>query len=82
MQKKLFEENDVKMEIVYEGTTFTITRAVLEYNGRKFVGEGVSRRSWQDAPDPELGRFISHGRAIKALVKKIKGEKIHHNLMG
>ncbi len=80
--QKLFDEKDAKMEIVYEGTTFTITRAVLEYQGRKFVGEGVSRRSWQDAPDPELGRFISHGRAIKALVKKIKGEKIHHNLMG
>lgn len=80
--KKLFDEADAKVELIYEGTTFTITRAVLEYNGRKFVGEGVSRRSWQDAPDCELGRFISRGRAIKSLIKKISGEKIHHNLMG
>ncbi len=78
----LFDEKDVKFDLIYEGTTFTITRAVLEYKGRKFVGEGVSRRSWQDAPNPELGRYISHGRAVKALIKKISGEKIHHNLMG
>jgi hypothetical protein len=80
--ESLFDEKDIKFDLIYEGTTFTITRAVLEYKGRRFVGEGVSRRSWQDAPDPELGRFISHGRAVKALAKKIKGEKIHHNLMG
>jgi hypothetical protein len=82
MEKLLFLEKDVKFDLVYEGTSFTITRAVVEYNGRRFVGEGVSRRSWQDAPNPELGQSISHGRAVKALIKKIKGEKIHHNLMG
>jgi hypothetical protein len=80
--ESLFDEKDIRFDLVYEGTSFTITRAVLEYKGRRFVGEGVSRRSWQDAPNPELGKFISHGRAVKALIKKIKGEKIHHNLMG
>jgi len=70
-------------ETIYQGVTFTLTR--LSYDdgdGVKIIAEGLARRSLFDAPDPALGREISKGRALKALVMKLRKERIRHPLMG
>lgn len=73
----------VKVSLVYQGNTFTVTRACYELEGgKKIVAEGLARRSCKDAPNDELGVFISKGRALRALDKKYKKEVIHHPLMG
>lgn len=46
--------------------------------------DGVSRRSYLDKPDEEKGVEIARGRALKALLIKIKGGRISgkHVFMG
>ncbi len=83
MQKYNFDLAKLEEEVVYQGNTFTVTRITYENGeGRKIVAEGVSRRSYVDPPDPEMGRTISTGRALKALQKKINHEIVRHNFMG
>ncbi len=82
MQKFNIDSARLKKETVYQGVTFTLTKVIYDSNGHPVIAEGISRRSFQDAPNPELGKEISEGRALKALVKKLNREKIRHNLMG
>ena len=68
--------------IVYEGESFTVAKAILQFNGRVFSAEGIARRSHKDLPNGITGQEIASGRALKALVKKFMGKKIHHRFMG
>jgi hypothetical protein len=83
MQK--FSEIDasrLKSEVVYQGVTFTLTRLTYQNENHIIVAEGLSRRSPVDAPDDELAREISMGRARKALSLKLKHEPIRSHFMG
>ena len=81
--KLSFPRGHAKVEIVYQGITFTIARATIENGGKKkIVAEGVARRSFRDPLDKERGADIAFGRALKALERKYRGERIYHHLMG
>jgi len=80
--KLSFPREEAEIAIVYQGITFTLARASFMNGKRILVAEGLSRRSSVDAPNPEMGRFIASGRALRALEKKYKGERIRHTLMG
>lgn len=71
-----------KEEIVYHGNRFTVARVTGEVEGKHFVGEGVSRRSYLDRQNENLARSIAIGRARKAILMKLSGKKPRHLLMG
>ena len=79
-------EEGLKLELVYNGVSFTVVRGTYNYEDgakkRTVVSEGVARRSALDAPNSDLGKSIAEGRAILALKKKLVGRRIHNPLMG
>lgn len=51
---------------------FTIVEILLETNnGRRYLGQGVSKKSEYDSENPNLGYSIAYGRAQKSLLHKI-----------
>ncbi len=81
--KQIFSEDSITIEKIYSGVTFTVVKAIFTNgNGRRMIGEGIARRSFSDAPNPEMGRKIAEGRAIRAISKKLEGKRIRHSLMG
>jgi len=77
-----------KTSIVYSGDHFTVAVAAAQVmipdtNGKIRVvrAEGISRRSHLDKPNPDLGKRIATGRAVKALWEKLHEKNIHHKYM-
>jgi hypothetical protein len=73
-------------EVVYTSKYYTVVRAygtTIDHEGkaREICAEGISRRAWKDINDPKRGTEIATGRALKALKKKLMGERCHHPLM-
>lgn len=65
--------SNVCVRIPYQGVTFTIAKATLELgNGKKLTGEGVSRRSFIDKSNNDVGFNIAVSRALEALDKKLR----------
>ena len=84
MQDRLFNlaaNHGVKVEVIYEGETFTLVTATLVLQGGEsdskgrtsWVGEGIARRCYRDKCNPDLGISIATGRALRALNDKIAG---------
>lgn len=78
--KVLTETKATIPEITYINCgRFTIAN-VKDLDGTS--GVGLARRSQGDKPNDEIGRNIALNRALKAINKKRKGEKLHNPLMG
>ena len=51
---------------------FTVIELSLETNnGRRYLGQGASKKSEYDSENPNLGYSIAYGRAQKSLLNKI-----------
>ena len=51
-------------------------------DSKNHLAYGMARLSGLDSDNPETGSVIAHGRAEKALLKKLNHEKIQHPFMG
>lgn len=80
MQHYVYERvfGRAKTELKYHSEFYTIVEASLEVNlgnghTKLFVAEGVSRRSYKDPYNKEIGIFVAEGHARKALGWKLEG---------
>jgi hypothetical protein len=73
----------VETKTLLIGYHYTVVRASLIYNtglpGRIMFAEGVSRRSYRDKDNMEVGFRIAQARALDALYKKYtrKDHSVH-----
>lgn len=76
--EKVITKDQLKEEMTVKGP-FTI--CVIEGpNGVR--GYGLAVKSKFDKYNGEMGQKIAHGRAMKAIVKKLNGEPLRHSYMG
>ena len=83
MLGKVIEDRGYKfvVEIVYTGYSFVVAQATATKTTKTgkeiiIIGEGISRRSYLDYPNPAQGSTIATGRALKALALKVCGNHI------
>ena len=80
--KMNYDPSKLEVRIPFQDSTITVALAIFRDGEKLVVGRGIARRSYLDSPNPELGKTIASGRAVRAVTDKLDGKIVRHHFMG